>query len=459
MTLPKILRTIINMGHNRPDEHVPRRVLREIQTQEEAAEILIGWVQLLVICLFGTLYLIAPRAEGGNLGHNFVPMALVGYLLFTLAKLFLAHRQLLPNWLIILSILIDVSMLLGIIFSYHIQYLQHPSFYLKSPTFLYLFLFIALRSLRFDARYVLFTGAVAVVGWIGMLGYALFSDMDGMLITRNYVTYITSDSILIGAELDKIFVIIAVTIILTLMLLRGRSLLFTAVKEQTATQQLQRFFSDDVARSITDSDEVMQAGEGELRDAAIMLVDVRGFTRISADLAPELTIQILADYQSIVVPLIEKAGGSVDKFLGDGILATFGAVTVIENPAARALEAAESIILTMAEKSHAFTELGWPEPFRIGVAVDFGRVMVGVIGVHDRLEFTVIGDAVNRTAKLEDANKAQQSCLVTSKACFERAVEDGFTPGSRTDHRIGVPVAGLPDPIDIVVWPEPERRA
>ena len=457
MTLPKIFQTIINIGHSRPDEHVPRHVLKEIQTQEEAAEILIGWVQLLVIFLFGTLYLIAPRAEGGNQGHNFVPVAIVGYLLFTVAKLYLAHRNLLPNWLIILSILIDVSLLLGIIFSYHIQYGQHPSFYLKSPTFLYLFLFIALRSLRFDARYVLFTGALAVIGWIAMLGYALFSDMDKMLITRNYVDYINSDAILIGAELDKVFVIIAVTIILTLMLLRGRSLLFTAVKEQTSTQQLQRFFSDDVARSITNADEVMQAGEGELRDAAIMLVDVRGFTRISAGLPPELTIQFLADYQSIIVPLIEKAGGAVDKFLGDGILATFGAVNVIDNPCAHALAAAESIVLTMAEQSHAFTELGWPEPFRVGVAVDFGRVMVGVIGVQDRLEFTVIGDAVNRTAKLEDENKVQKSCLVTTEACFERALEDGFEPESHPEHRQSILVAGLPQPMDLVVWTEPKR--
>ncbi|WP_350334181.1 adenylate/guanylate cyclase domain-containing protein [Coralliovum pocilloporae] len=452
------LRTLtgFDVGQSRLD--VPQRVVNEIRNQQDSAEILIGWIQLLIISLFGTLYLFAPRAEGGDFGANFVPIALGSYFLFTVVRVVLAHQRLMPNWLVILSIFIDVSLLLGIIFSFHIQYGQHPAFYLKAPTFLYLFLFIALRSLRFDARYVLFTGLVAVIGWVGMLGFAVLSDMDRMRVTRNYVDYITSDAILIGAEIDKLTVIVAVTIILALMLKRGKALLFNSVSSQTAARDLQRFFSADVARSITTSENGLSAGEGETRDVSVLLVDVRGFTGISADLPPETAIRILARYQGLVVPIIEEAGGSVDKFLGDGILATFGAVGELEHCASAALTCAERIIQVMEQEECSFMELGWPGAFSIGLAVDHGQVMVGIVGVAERLEFTVIGDPVNRTAKLEDANKTLGSRFVTSQACFLKAQRTGYVSTLPHQVRERASVAGLPEPLDLVVWPIPEDR-
>lgn len=432
---------------------VPQRVRDEIRAQQDSAEILIGWIQLLIITLFGTLYLFAPRAEGGDFGANFVPLALGGYFIFTIVRLILAHKLLMPNWLVILSIFIDVSLLLAIIYSFHIQYGQHPAFYLKAPTFVYLFLFIALRSLRFDARYVLFTGVVAVLGWLGMLGYAMLSDMDRMRVTRNYVDYITSDAILIGAEVDKVAVIIAVTVILALMLRRGKVLLFNSVSSETAARDLQRFFSADVARSITSSETGFKAGEGQVRDVAVMIIDVRGFTRTSASLEPERAIRVLARYQGLVLPLIEEAGGSVDKFLGDGILATFGAVDPLDNPAEAALLCAETILNVMAEEEQSFKELGWPGAFSVGLAVDYGSVMVGIVGVAERLEFTVIGDAVNRTAKLEDCNKVLKARLVTSKACLSEAEAAGYRPDLPYSVKEGVCVAGLAEPQDVAVWP------
>ena len=84
----------------------------------------------------------------------------------------------LPAWLLALSIIIDMALLFGLIWSFHLQYAQPPSFYLKAPTLLYVFIFIALRALRFEAKYVVFAGLAAALGWLAMVLYVVFVDPD-----------------------------------------------------------------------------------------------------------------------------------------------------------------------------------------------------------------------------------------------------------------------------------------
>ncbi|EFO30530.1 adenylate cyclase [Roseibium sp. TrichSKD4] len=432
-----------------PETGIPQRVRAEIRERENASERLISWVQLGIVSLFSTLYLLAPRAEGAD-GFNFVPVALAIYFGFTVVRLVLSYRFELPTWLLLLSIGVDMALLVGLIFSFHIQYNQPPTFYLKAPTLMYVFIFIGLRALRFDPRFVLTTGLVAVAGWLGLVGYAVLSDMDGMHITRNYVEYLTENSVLIGAELDKTVVILTVTILLSAALFRGRELLFSSVRDHAAASDLKRFFAPEVAASITDAESSLKAGEGTVREAAILYVDIRGFTRTADQLPPDKVMAILAAYQETAIGIIKGHGGRIDKFLGDGILATFGAVHPSTSYASDALSAAQELVTAIAAEGLRFRELGWPRDFLIGTAVSAGPVTVGVVGSSERLEFTVIGDAVNRAAKLEDANKAECSCVLTDASTFDLALEQGYdgTPGER---RIMRSVAGLREPLDLQV--------
>lgn len=432
-----------------PEDGLPDRVRDDIRAREASSEHLIGWVQLGLVLFFSTLYAIAPRAEG-SAGFNFVPYALAAYFLFTVTRLILSYRYELPEWYLLVSIFVDMSLLVGLIFSFHIQYGQHPTFYLKTPTLMYVFLFIGLRALRFDPRFVLTTGLVAVAGWLGLVFYAVVADMDRMRVTRNYVEYLTGNNILIGAELDKTMVILAVTIILSVALYRGRSMLFEATKDHAAAMDLRRFFSPEVAASITDADTELQAGEGRQRDAAILYADIRSFTSTSATLEPETVLAVLAEYQNMAVEVIVEEGGRVDKFLGDGILATFGAVQDSETYAADALRAAARLVESAASEQQRFLDAGWPHHLEIGTAVSAGPVTVGVIGSKRRLEFTVIGDAVNRAAKLEDANKIQRSKALTDRPTFELALSQGLDL-PLLEARPGAEVSGMRHPVDLVV--------
>ncbi|MFB9172342.1 adenylate/guanylate cyclase domain-containing protein [Roseibium salinum] len=440
-----------------PETGLPDRVRAEIRAREATSERLIGWMQLALVLFFSVLYAIAPRAEG-SAGFNFVPIALASYFLFTVFRLVLSYRFELPRWYLLISIGVDMALLVGLIFSFHIQYNQHPTFYLKTPTLMYVFIFIGLRALRFDPRFVLTTGLVAVVGWLGLVFYAAFSDMDHMRVTRNYVEYLTGNTILIGAELDKTMVIFAVTIILSVALYRGRSMLFEATRDHAAAMDLRRFFAPEVAASITNADSELQAGEGSLREAAILYADIRSFTSTSATLPPEIVLAVLAEYQNIVVDAISQEGGRVDKFLGDGILATFGAVQPSSTFAADALRAALRLLESVEANQERFVAAGWPGVLRIGTAVAAGPVTVGVIGSRNRLEFTVIGDAVNRAAKLEDANKAQDSRGLTDRTTWDLACRQGFG-SALIEERPGAQVTGLKQPLDLVVLAQDTVRS
>lgn len=432
-----------------PVTGLPDRVRADIKAREASSEHLIGWVQLSLVLFFSVLYAIAPRAEG-SAGFNFVPYALGAYFLFTVTRLLLSYRFELPQWYLLVSIGVDMALLVGLIFSFHIQYGQHPTFYLKTPTLMYVFIFIGLRALRFDPRFVLTTGLVAVTGWLGLVFYAAFADMDGMRVTRNYVDYLTGNTILIGAELDKTMVILAVTVILSVALYRGRSMLFEATRDHAAAMDLRRFFAPEVAASITEADTELQAGAGSLRDAAVLYADIRSFTTTSAALAPETVLAVLAHYQNMAVEVINEEGGRVDKFLGDGILATFGAVHPSATYAADALRAAARLVECAEAEQKRFREAGWPQALRIGTAVAAGPVTVGVIGSKRRLEFTVIGDAVNRAAKLEDANKAQNAKALTDRTTFDLARDQSFQ-SEPVAIRPGAKVSGIKDPVDLVL--------
>jgi adenylate cyclase len=273
--------------------------------------------------------------------------------------------------------------------------------------------------------------------------------MGDMHITRNYVEYLTSNMILIGAEIDKILTLTGVTLILSYAQLRARYVLLDAIQNEAAAGDLSQFFAPEVAELITQSDAKPGAGKPERRHAAIMFVDVRDFTRTARQMPPETVMQVLACYQDAVLREIEVHGGQVDKFMGDGILATFGAVYPSATYAADALRAAQGVAAAVAALQDRFAALGWPGVLRMGAAVAAGDVTVGVVGAQGRFEFTVIGHAVNLAAKLEAANKVQGTRVLTDKATLELARGQGYA-ADVPPPRQAVAIAGLSQSVDLV---------
>ena len=363
-----------------------------------------------------------------------------------------SRRGWLPAWFLGLSVVMDMALLFGLIWSFHIQYAQPLALFLKAPTMLYVFIFITLRALRYDARFVIIAGLVAAGGWAMMVALSVGGMRIGNPTTRDYVEYLTTANVLIGAELDKILSILAVTGILALALVRAQRLLQRAVAEGEAAQDLSRFFAPEVANRITNADQRIGPGEGELRRAAVLMCDLRGFTKFARTRPPQDVMMILGDYEGRIVPIIRAHGGSVDKFLGDGILATFGAAEPSETFAADALAAMDDIIVESEEWALKRIKNGL-KPLHVGAAVAVGEVVFGAVGTAERLEYTVIGDAVNLSAKLEKHNKTATTRSLTTVSAFELAVAQGY--GGSYQRRIdSVAVEGTRETVDLAVMAE-----
>ena len=445
---------MIESGRSRdapgPQRHrLPGRVDDAIRDQQDASEILIGWVQLSVVSLFGTLYLVSPKTFADDSAFAPVPWVLGTYLAFTVLRIYLARRGRVADWMLYLSVVIDMGLLFVLIWSFHLQYKQPPSFYLKAPTLLYVFIFIALRALRFEARFVIVAGLVAAAGWSTLVAYAIIAT-GGEMITRDYVYYMTSNSILIGAEIDKIVSILTVTAIIAVAITRARGLLVRAVAEGAAAHDLARFFSPEVAERITAAEQVVRAGEGQARDAAILNCDIRGFTRFAVTVAPAELMATLAGYQARLVPIIQSHGGTIDKFLGDGIMATFGASVTTDTYAADALRAVDGIMAAADEWGAERAAAGKPV-LSVGAAVASGRITFGAVGDETRLEYTVIGEAVNLAAKLEKHNKAEGVRAMTTVAAFELAVAKGYRPPTSPARLAARAIEGVEATVDVMV--------
>ncbi len=294
------------------------------------------------------------------------------------------------------------------------------------------------------------TGVVAAAGWLALVFYAVTIEPGDTMITRNYVEYMTSNSVLLGAEFDKVISILVVTAILAVALARARKLLVRSVVEQAAARDLSRFFAPEIAEKIKSAEHRIGAGQGEAREAAILNVDIRGFTGLAETMDPSALIQLLTEYESRMVPAIHRHGGSVDKFLGDGIMATFGAVVASDAYAADSLRAVDDIVAAAEAWSAERRDAGL-DPLRIGAAVAAGRVIFGAVGDETRLEYTVIGDPVNLSAKLEKHNKTVGTIALTTGDTYALAKAQGYRPSAAHPEQPGSRLLGVERPVDVIV--------
>lgn len=434
----------------RPTAQLPARVARALQAERERGEILTTWVQAGVLCVFATLYILAPSTSPVPLLMRPVPWALAFYALFTAFRLHLAYSGKLGPVMRALSVVVDMALLTVTIWSFHLEYGQPAAFYLKAPTFTYFFIFIALRALSFSPGHVLLAGATAALGWLVLLGYALAEPAGMGLVTRNYVEYMTSAKILIGGEIDKIISILLVSVLLALAVGRTRQLLERAVAEQAASTQLARFFSPEIAEHLIKADELLRPGEGESREAAVMFIDLRGFTKLAATLAPRALIALLGEYQHVAVPIIQRHHGSITTYLGDGIMVTFGATRPNATYATDALRCAEAMLDALGAWEDERRSRQAPAP-GIGLGIEVGPVICGAIGEEGRLEYAVIGDPVNRAAKIQNHTKAEGVRALTTAFARERAIAQGYVPERAHRDLPNREVAGVAAPVDLVV--------
>jgi adenylate cyclase len=426
---------------------LPLRVRKALEHEQYRAELLVTAVQLLITATLAVLYAATPPGFSPDAPLQAAPLGLALFGELALLRLYFALTGQLSRGILGVTVVAEMALLIFVLWAYHLQYEQPPQFSLKSSEFAYVFILIGLRALRFEPLWVILSGLTAALGWTGLLAWAVLAAPDNP-VTWDYVTALRSTQIHFGAEFDKLLAIVVVTAVLALALARARRLLSQAVSGRQAAADLSLFFDDSVARRITQSEAEVMAGQGELRQAAILFLDLRGFTKAAATLAPPQLIALLGEYQGLMVPIIQAHGGSIDKFMGDGILASFGAVTPDPRYAASALTAVDALMAAADAWRARRSAAGLPAP-DVGAGLATGEVVFGIIGEGRRLEYTVIGDAVNLAAKLEKHNKAEASRALTTRATFDLAARQGYR--EEKELLAGRRVGGVAEALDLIV--------
>jgi len=212
-------------------------------------------------------------------------------------------------------------------------------------------------------------------------------------------------------------------------------------------QALERFLSGAIVEKILANPDQIHLG-GENQTATIMFTDIRGFTRMAEKMEPQQVVELLNEYFTEMTDLIFENGGTLDKYLGDGIMAVFGAPITKPDDPARSVKTAIEMQRAMARLNRDWEARGQPA-LRAGVGVNTGAVTAGNIGSTKRMDYTVIGDAVNLASRL-CANAAGGQILV-SESTFAQL--GGSRPAKKLEP---IRVKGRDTPVEVyeIGWSE-----
>ena len=189
--------------------------------------------------------------------------------------------------------------------------------------------------------------------------------------------------------------------------------------EENQRVLLSRFFSQTVIDKIFSSEENIRLG-GERREITVLFADLGGFTAMSENLEQEKVVEILNGYFSRITPIIFKHHGTLDKFMGDGLLAFFGAPISSEDDPVQAVQTAIEIIREITSINQQNAKKNWPT-LHVSIGINTGEVVAGYIGSEDHLNYTVIGDAVNVAQRIETI--ADNDTILISEAVRNKIID------------------------------------
>ncbi|HEV2611923.1 MAG TPA: adenylate/guanylate cyclase domain-containing protein [Noviherbaspirillum sp.] len=226
----------------------------------------------------------------------------------------------------------------------------------------------------------------------------------------------------------------------------GISGLMSYALARRRAMQIRTMFSQyvpsQVVAKLVEQPEMLRLG-GEVREVTLMFTDLANFTTMSEQLSAEQTVEVLTEYFNAMTPIIHRDGGTVDKFIGDAIMAFWGAPLADDAHAQHAVDAAVDMLAAMDDLMQRLRARGLPEiAMRIGIHT--GKVVVGNVGSESRFSYTAIGDAVNLAARLEGANKAFGSSILISEETVSR-----LSDRHRLRHLDVVIVKGKTEPVGV----------
>src|ERR1044072_1214883 len=306
-----------------------------------------------------------------------------------------------------------------------------PDVALSGAIVLAYFFFIILSAVSLDFPLSVFAGVVAAIGYVALL---LIHRSELPIGPGNpperLIAYIVRPVLLLVGG-----------VIAGLVAARIRAGILRSLNATEERRRIVQMFGQHVSPAVVNQLLTQPTGlQSELRDVCILVFDIRDFTGYAENASPDAIVDYLNRLWGKAVGIVNRHHGIVNKFLGDGFMAVFGAPLVIGNHCENALNAARALV----DDIKRATDAGEIPPTRIGIGLHSGEALVGNIGSAERREYTVIGDVVNVAFRIEQLNKELNSSFLVSESV--RAGSDNL---DSVESPASLPIRGRNAPVRI----------
>ncbi len=293
--------------------------------------------------------------------------------------------------------------------------------------FIYFFVLLSGATLAYSWRTVITMGTWTAALWtIGCIWVWLQPDHTPELTARLAAAFgndqrlfelVSPSSIALPARIQEIVVFLIVAVTLAIAVRRGNNLLIRHASIERERANLARYFSPNVVEELSKHDEPLK--QVRTQNVAVLFVDIVGFTAFAETRTAEQVVQTLREFHALMEQEVFRHKGTLDKYLGDGLMATFGTPFAGDADASNALRCAQAMMTAADDWNRKRTAAGEP-PIRVSFGLHYGPVVLGDIGLTC-LEFAVIGSTVNAASRLEGLTRSLNCALVASDDLVERA--------------------------------------
>jgi adenylate cyclase len=381
---------------------------REAQMVSALARLIVVISVIAIFLLFGGTKLPVAPVVLTYLGSYAVISVLSG--LFSLKRFF-------RPWMGILFTAID-GISLAVFVGLVLKITGTPANYFGAvPGFVFIFSVLMLATMRYTVAPI----ATAVISFSITSLLISISAENGLFAADTAMLGEPDVSFFFGEVQNaaRWWFVVTAAVLGFLAVLRRRKMLEAAISLGQKTANLSRYLPDRVAQLVADQG-IEALSRGRRQQAAVLFVDIQGFTGISEHTSPEELSALLSEFRSLISAEVEANSGIIDKFIGDAVMAVFGVPGTSPSDAENGLRCALGILSTLDKWNDERQKIGHA-PIAVTIGVHFGEVFAGAVGTADRMEFTVLGDTVNIAARLQEVAKQSERGLVVSLAVLDAA--------------------------------------
>ena len=318
----------------------------------------------------------------------------------------------------IVAAILDVGMIVFLcLYYFTIQPSNNFAFVVKNNIHIYFFLPMMATMVQFRGRLVWFSVGLVLLAHYAFIFYGL---RTGMPLKQDWVAYTLGESVVLSDVLvSRPIVYLALALVISFAIKRSLRMISSIGEMEAQKATLSRYFAPAVVQEIASGSQVLSAGLRQI--VSVLFCDIRNFTAYSESRDPEEVVQFLTVFRDRMAAVIFEHGGTLDKFIGDAIMANFGTPEPAPVPgvdAGNAVRAGRGMLAAVADLERAGAWKG-VTPLAIGIGIHTGPVFAGRIGSDAMLEYTVIGDTVNTASRIESLCKKLNRPLLVSEAVHD----------------------------------------